>query len=142
LSLHNTLGYYRPRQWMSISIDTQKRGGLMRCWLLAIIFAACGGDDGNVMPIDASVDMAQQSDCGNPGDVGNELGVGKYCPNGISDCSNTPMAPLCSSLGDPNTHFCTKTCQMGSTGTCGTGAECVCNGNNQCGCTPSSCLGP
>src|SRR5262249_24591247 len=98
------------------------------------------GDEAG-QPADASVD-AYESECGHPGDMGNELGVGKFCPNGIGDCSTTPSAPLCSSLGDSRTHFCTKTCQMGSTGSCGTGAECVCNSGNQCGCTPSACLGP
>jgi len=112
----------------------------MRVALLALILiAACGGESSQ--KADAAVD-AYFSECGHPGDEGNELGVGKFCPNGINDCSGTPAAPLCSSLGSSTTHFCTKTCQMGSMGTCGTGAECVCNGSNQCGCTPSSCLGP
>jgi len=113
----------------------------MRMWLLAIIFGtACGGDGGK--PMDASVD-AYESECGHPGDEGNELGVGKFCPNGTSDCSTTQNAPICSDIGSDLTHFCTKICQMGSTGTCGTGAECVCQGGtSQCGCTPSSCLGP
>lgn len=89
---------------------------------------------------DAAID-AYESDCGFPGDEGNELGIGKFCAS-LSDCSSTASAPLCSSLGDPNTHFCTKTCSMGSTGTCGTGAECVCDSSNRCGCTPTVCLGP
>ena len=96
---------------------------MMRAGILAVfLLAACGGDDGQ-RPIDAAVD-AFQSECGFPGDMGNEVGVGKFCAS-LSDCGST--APLCSSLGDENTHFCTRTCQMGSTTTCGTGAECVCN---------------
>ena len=110
----------------------------MRAVLLVFILVACGGDDGAKSP-DAGAD-AFESDCGKPGDMGNELGIGKFCAS-LSDCSSTASAPLCSSLGDANTHFCTKTCQMGSTGACGTGAECTCNANNQCGCTPSVCLG-
>jgi hypothetical protein len=102
---------------------------------LAIMFG-CGGGDAKP---DAAVD-AFFTKCGAPGDQGNELGIGKYCGS-ISDCNGT-MAPLCSSLGDKDTHFCTKTCPMGSTTACGTGAECVCNAGNQCGCTPSACLGP
>jgi hypothetical protein len=111
----------------------------MRAVLLVFLLVACGGEEGQKMA-DASAD-AFESDCGKPGDQGNELGVGKFCAS-LSDCNTTSSAPLCSSLGDPQTHFCTKTCQMGSTGSCGTGAECVCNSSNQCGCTPSVCLGP
>jgi hypothetical protein len=111
----------------------------MRAVLLVLcLVAACGGDGGSTTA-DASAD-AFESDCGKPGDTGNELGIGKFCAS-LSDCSTTPSAPLCSSLGDKDTHFCTKTCPMGSTDACGTGAECTCNANNQCGCTPSVCLG-
>lgn len=106
----------------------------------AALFAACGGG-GSDKPnmVDAAAD-AFESTCGKPGDVGNELGIGKFCAS-LSDCSTTPDARLCSSLGDATTHFCTKTCTMGSTTQCGTGTMCVCNGNNQCGCTPNACLG-
>ncbi|MCU1278067.1 MAG: hypothetical protein JWM53_1613 [bacterium] len=83
-----------------------------------------------------STDMAGGSGlcCGQPGDAGNELGVGKYC-SGFGDC--TGMANLCSTLGDPQLHFCTMVCQMG--GNCGTGATCQCQGG-QCGCFPDSCM--
>jgi hypothetical protein len=83
-----------------------------------------------------STDMAGASAlcCGQPGDAGNELGVGKYC-SGFGDC--TGMANLCSTLGDPQLHFCTMVCQMG--GNCGTGATCQCQGG-QCGCFPNSCM--
>ena len=112
----------------------------MRAVLLVFILVACGGDDGAKSPDAGASADAYESDCGKPGDMGNELGIGKFCAS-LSDCSSTPSAPLCSSLGDANTHFCTKTCPMGSTDACGTGAECTCNANNQCGCTPSVCLG-
>jgi hypothetical protein len=116
----------------------------MRNRIAIIVFClaavACGGGDST--PVDAAEDVdAFESDCGRPGDVGNELGIGKFCAS-LSDCSTTQSAPLCSSLGDANTHFCTKTCDMGSTDQCGTATECTCNANNQCGCTPSVCLGP
>ena len=111
----------------------------MRAVLLLLFCVACGGDEGATKVPDASVD-AFESDCGKPGDPGNELGIGKFCAS-LNDCSTTQSAPLCSSLGDPNTHFCTKTCPMGSTDACGAGAECTCDDNNRCGCTPSACLG-
>jgi hypothetical protein len=103
---------------------------------MCLLFA-CGGGGGSGKP-DAAVD-AFNSLCGKPGDVGNNVGVGKFCAM-LSDCTGNMQATLCSSLGDPNTHFCTKTCPMGSTDQCGTNAMCVCNGNNQCGCTPNECL--
>jgi hypothetical protein len=106
--------------------------------LCLALLTACGG--GSSTPADAPDDVdAFVSDCGFPGDPGNELGIGKFCAS-LSDCADTVEAPLCSELGDPDTHFCTKTCDMGSTDQCGTGAECTCNANNQCGCTPSVCL--
>jgi hypothetical protein len=108
-----------------------------RFLFIALFVIGCGGEDAAKTP-DAAVD-AFQSTCGQPGDMGNELGIGKYCGS-LSDCSSTPQARLCSSLGDPTTHFCTKTCPMGSTDQCGTGAQCTCNSSNQCGCTPTACL--
>src|ERR1700689_2417542 len=62
-----------------------------------------GTDDGMSC---AKIDSA----CGQPCDKGNSLGVGQYC-SGISDCSNTKQAHLCSSLGNSAgsaaTFFCT-----------------------------------
>jgi hypothetical protein len=115
----------------------QNRTSIMFCLAL---FTACGG--GSSTPVDAAADVdAFESDCGFPGDQGDELGIGQFCEV-LSDCAGTTGAPLCSSFGDPSTHFCTKTCQMGSIDQCGTsGANmCTCNANNQCGCTPSVCL--
>jgi hypothetical protein len=101
---------------------------------------ACGSNSSPKKP-DAHPD-SPPSACGNPGDVGNDMGVGKYCAN-LSDCSGNGTATLCSSLGDPTTHFCTRTCTgSGSAGNamCGSNASCTCNSSNQCGCTPNKCL--
>ena len=74
--------------------------------------------------------------CGQPGDPGNELGVGKYC-TGFTECMGSKAA-FCANLGgDQKLHFCTMTCTMG--GSCGSGATCQCQGG-QCGCVPDSCL--
>jgi hypothetical protein len=108
--------------------------------VMAALLAACsgGGDGGGAQPPDAAPD-AFASDCGRPGDVGNELGIGKFCAS-LGDCS-TPSAPLCSTLGDPDTHFCTRTClATGPATQCGTGAQCTCDASNRCGCTPTTCL--
>jgi hypothetical protein len=110
-----------------------------RLVLIVAIAGACSSNKAKPdAAIDASVD-AFMSTCGEPGDVGNDVGVGKFC-NSLSDCSGT-SAPLCSSFGDPTTHFCTKTCSAtGSADQCGTNATCECNSGNECGCTPNSCL--
>ncbi len=107
--------------------------------LAAALFMGCGGDGGKSQSPDAKAVDAFASQCGKPGDLGNELGIGKFCAS-LSDCSSTAMAKLCSTIGDSTTHFCTKTCTMGSTDQCGTATSCVCNGSNQCGCTPMACL--
>jgi len=102
---------------------------------LACVFAVGCGDDGEAAP-DAFVTI-----CGNPGDTGNELGIGQYCEI-LGDCINTVNAPLCSTAGDPQAHFCTTTCNPDSDAgpsNCGTGATCEC-GNGGCGCTPDVCL--
>src|SRR5262249_55475289 len=70
------------------------------------------------------------STCGNPGDVGNSQGVGKYC-TGFSDCSGNGKATTCSILGDQTTHFCTFLCTNpdggadGGADSCGENATCV-----------------
>jgi hypothetical protein len=120
---------------------------------LALLGGACGGDDDggggdddgapmiDAAPPDAAEADAFDSICGQPGDVGNEVGVGKFC-NTIGDCSSTPQAHLCATLGDPKAHFCTRICSNEDAGVdvCGTGATCTCGGGGTCGCTPNACL--
>lgn len=109
------------------------------CICAAVALAvACGSSSGSKTPDAASTADAFATKCGKPGDTGNDVGVGKYCAD-LNDC--TSSAPLCSVLGDPMTHFCTRTCQgSGSNVQCGSDATCTCNSNNQCGCTPNACL--
>jgi hypothetical protein len=114
---------------------------LIRIAIVSFAIAACGGGSESKPP-DAFVPMADafESTCGQPGDTGNEQGIGKFCTS-FGDCADTPNAPLCSIIGDSTTHFCTKTCQSTDPpDVCGTATQCVCNNNNQCGCTPTSCL--
>lgn len=108
------------------------------CSFVLSVTACDGGGKSSNHP-DAPGADAYFSTCGHPGDLGNEMGVGKFCAS-LGDCTDQ-SSPLCSSLGDRTTHFCTHTCQStGPTTQCGTGAECTCNTSNQCGCTPSVCL--
>jgi hypothetical protein len=131
------------RRWYAREEDGMAIRSSIIAAIVVLWSSACGGGSGGKMEqVDAPEADAFASDCGKPGDPGNELGIGKFCAS-LGDCSTTQAAPLCSSLGDMNTHFCTKTCQStGPADQCGTGAECVCNASNQCGCTPSTCLAP
>ncbi len=106
-----------------------------------VLIAACSSSKDTATPDAPKISVdAPASSCGQVGDTGNEMGIGYYCTS-LSDCSHTANAPLCSSLGDPTTHFCTTTCSAtGSASQCGTGATCECNDSNQCGCTPNGCL--
>jgi hypothetical protein len=111
--------------------------------IAAAMLAACGSSSTAHKNPDAAIDSsidAFYSTCGHPGDMGNELGIGKFCTS-LGDCAGTVDAPLCSILGDQTTHFCTKTCTSGGPmNQCGTLTMCVCNGSNQCGCTPNVCV--
>lgn len=91
------------------------------------------------------------SQCGQPGDKGNSLGVGKFCTT-ISDCMSAGLKTnICSSLGNgpspspDDTYYCTiYPCRSdGGAGQCGENAECICagGGSSGCACTPSHCLG-
>jgi hypothetical protein len=126
----------------------------MRSIVLSLLLLACGGDNGGTTTSGgttggAKVDMAGPlSQCGHPGDTGNNQGVGAFCMH-VSDC--TGAANICSSLGNgPNpsaqdTYFCTIfPCQtdLGATN-CGDNASCVCQtgsgGNAGCACVPKRC---
>lgn len=97
----------------------------------------CGTSTKDDVTVDASeAQSGLGKPCGMAGDVGNDMGVGKYCAE-LSDCSGA--ASICAILGDPNAHFCTKTCAMGSTDACGDNATCACQGGS-CGCVPNTCL--
>jgi hypothetical protein len=114
-------------------------GNQIRLIAIALLVAACSSSGSTAKKADAAVD-AFSSTCGQPGDMGNEIGVGKFCPD-LQDAMCPSTAPLCSILGDSTTHFCTKTCTNGgSADQCGTNATCSCNSQNQCGCVPNSCL--
>jgi len=105
---------------------------------------------------DMAPDMTRLlSQCGQPGDKGNSLGVGKFCTK-ISDCfGDTATTNICSSLGNgptpsaDDTYFCTiypchKATDGGTASSCGENATCSCGsggGMTGCACTPNTCLG-
>jgi hypothetical protein len=105
-----------------------------------LVLVACGGSATTPNPDLAKVfDLTFNSICGRPGDVGNSLGVGKFCEK-ITDCSSNTKATLCTTLGSDVSYFCTMTCMEGDAGvgTCGENARCACD-NGQCGCFPTAC---
>jgi hypothetical protein len=100
-----------------------------------------------VAPFDAAA--YADSQCGQPGDKGNSIGVGAFCVTS-NDCVNclgsANGVDLCSDLGGPGTYFCTKLCTLpeggadGGDSGCGENATCECGNNPPCGCTPNACL--
>src|SRR5882757_7844184 len=114
---------------------------------LVVFAAACGSDsngsgDGGSPDLSVAangVDMAFLSRCGRPGDVGNSLGVGKFCTNQGPDCTGNGMATTCSALFNGQTpsatdaYFCSFQCMSTSPiGFCGENAQCLCNASNLC----------
>jgi hypothetical protein len=78
--------------------------------------------------------------CGDQGDPGNELGVGKYCTKGGSECSGL-QASNCSVNFQDGPALCSKSCS--TTADCGTGATCVDSvvfGITVKGCSPNACI--
>jgi hypothetical protein len=108
--------------------------------LIAALLAGC--NDETSTPADMSM---IQSNCGHPGDVGNSLGVGKFCTAGefVAQCGMNKLATVCANLGDDHEFFCTAPCDGtdgGVPGYCGENAECACDSSGRgCGCFPLSC---
>jgi hypothetical protein len=123
-----------------------------------LVVAGCGsssndnGDGGGAADLAASTggaDMALLSRCGHPGDVGNSVGVGKFCTNQGPDCTGNGKATMCSALFNGQTpsasdaYFCSFQCFMTDPpGTCGENAACLCNASSLCACIPTSCIPP
>jgi hypothetical protein len=103
-------------------------------------------NEGGPPPVDMSMvtpDLSVSRHCGNPGDTGNNLGVGKYCQS-QADCAGL-TANFCPVQFNPNATFCTiifctPDPDGGATAECGDqGARCRCQGTN-CACAPGRCL--
>jgi hypothetical protein len=109
--------------------------------------AACGPASSN-KDAGTAADSGPASACGHPGDMGNSLGVGKYCASS-NDCPST--AALCSTIeasildnpSIPATNFCLiPECDPCSPAApqCGENAFCACYAVGECGCAPLSCM--
>lgn len=121
---------------------------LFRSCLLVVAASAllhCKSPEAPAMS-DAGIDPEPQidfagfkSNCGWPGDKGNELGVGKFCLK-LEDCGENTKAIMCTTLGDAENFFCTFRCTKGGpVDQCGADARCACSGGG-CGCMPNKCL--
>ena len=125
--------------------------------LLVALVSGCGsdsssGDGGTAADLSAvpnGPDMFLLSRCGHPGDVGNSLGVGKFCTNQGPDCTGNGKAGTCSALFNgqmpmpSDAYFCSFQCMATDpAGTCGENATCLCNAANLCACIPISCIPP
>jgi hypothetical protein len=119
--------------------------------LAVIVAAACsssssstagtgggGGSTSTSSSTTTGTGMAHMNTCVQTTDMGNSLGVGKYCTPGGGECTGQP-AGLCTADVGEDEWFCVKVgCQMDSD--CGEMAQCVMQGGS--GCVPSKCLGP
>jgi hypothetical protein len=80
------------------------------------------------------------SSCGQPCDVGNSLGVGRYCTKGGGQCNKNPAPFLFCTVDEDSTAqpFCTGSCTMDEQ--CGENAYCNGQGGLS-GCVPAACGG-
>jgi hypothetical protein len=86
-----------------------------------------------------SYDLSGVSCCGQPGDPGNTLGVGKYCTM-QSDCTTSGTFCVYAIQPAKHSYFCTKSCS-GPTDSCGEGASCTQDsGSGLYGCVPNLCV--
>jgi hypothetical protein len=74
--------------------------------VLLVALVACGSDD-NGAP---APPVEETSSCVQPGDHGNELGIGEYCTPGGGECRAFAQAPLClaDAAPDDDQWFCTR----------------------------------
>jgi hypothetical protein len=90
---------------------------------------ASGGDAANDAPVTQG--------CVQPGDHGNEIGVGEFCTPGGTECP--PGAPLCLATAAPEEDqwFCTRLCDEATN--CGADAFCLLEARGSA-CVPNRCV--
>jgi len=82
--------------------------------------------------------------CGQPCDLGNEIGVGQYCTE-ASDCREpaSVCSVLLNDLSPYRSYVCTLQCDPAASVECGLDARCACvpltAGGTICGCVPDAC---
>lgn len=85
--------------------------------------------------------MPPAGSCAQPGDVGNENGVGQFCTPTGGECSGNPLAGLCLASLSPSDGqwFCTRLCTSDTM--CGTDAVCTGDPRGRA-CVPARCAPP
>jgi hypothetical protein len=110
---------------------------------LAVAALACDGG-GRGDGIDAGLDgglAVPPGSCAQPGDVGNEIGVGAFCTPRGRECAAFSMAPLCLAQAAPDEGqwFCTRLCSTDDQ--CGSDARCLGDARGRA-CVPVRCVDP
>jgi hypothetical protein len=132
MKVQRTLGRTGRPGWMG--------GSSLAVALLA--WAGCGGASmrADAAGVDACVGP---TGCGQPCELGNSVGVGRYCTAGGRECLRfaTQHAPFCTVDFDPMARpYCTGPCA--SNGQCGESATCRFSPDGGTGgCVPTSCSG-
>lgn len=86
--------------------------------------SAGGASQGGASAGGASTGGGSSSMCIQPGDVGNDIGVGHYCTPGGNECADFPLATLClADVAQPE-WFCTRI-GCDETTNCGADAGCL-----------------
>jgi hypothetical protein len=103
--------------------------------ILSVLVLACGDASQSARP-----DGPLETGCGKPGELGNSLGVGKYCTRGGHECASNSFALFCTVTYEPSAPaFCTNACTRDPD--CGDGAYCSGSGMGLTGCLPAVCGG-
>jgi hypothetical protein len=103
-------------------------------WALVLCAMGVGCSDSS----DASQTGVPASSCAQPGDTGNENGVGRFCSPDGGECSG--LAPMCLADVAPaeGQWFCTRLCTEDDQ--CGSDARCI-GDERGSACVPEHCLG-
>lgn len=106
--------------------------------LLGLTVVACGDDDDGAPAVPDSGVMAPAGSCAQPGDVGNELGIGTFCSPRGGQCAAFPQAGVCLATIAPGEGqwFCTRLCSDDAD--CGSDAVCTGDGRGAA-CVPARC---
>ena len=106
--------------------------------LLALL--ALAGCESAAAPVDAGRDAGPvpAESCGQPGDEGNSIGVGRFCTRSGGECAVNSGARLCVAdlAPDQMQWFCSRLCTTDAD--CGESAVCVGDSRGS-GCTPAEC---
>lgn len=122
-----------PNTYFCQPIDCSGGSGFPTC------NGACGAGvcQAITSPDFGSICVCVPGSCGNPGDAGNELGVGRYCDT-TADCAGLPASVCAFAYDGSLPHVCIVAPCDGATN-CGASATCTCNALG-CGCLPDACL--